>query len=85
MFNVSAADQSGTSFVDGCTYIGKLTEQNESSVQLEATMSCSRDGGKSQMDMPMFVLSSKGESASYELVEGEVVMWKYSVVIKPTP
>lgn len=84
-FKVSATDQSGTSFVDGCTYMGKLTKQNENSVQLEAIMSCSRDKANSQMDMPIFVLSSKGQSTSYELVEDETVMWKYAVEIKPIP
>ncbi|EGR0659920.1 hypothetical protein EYU44_18465 [Vibrio cholerae] len=84
-FKVSATDQSGTSFVDGCTYVGKLTEQNENSVQLEAIMSCSRDEADYQMDMPIFILSSKGQSASYELVEDEAVMWKYDIEIKPIP
>lgn len=69
--------------MDGCTYVGKLTEQNENSVRLEAIMSCSRDEADYQMDMPIFVLSSKGQSASYELVEDEAVMWKYAVEIKP--
>ncbi len=84
-FKVSATDQNGTSFVDGCTYVGKLTEQNENSVQLEAIMSCSRDEADYHMDMPIFVLSSKGQSASYELVEDEAVMWKYDIELKPIP
>ncbi|HHX8443211.1 TPA: hypothetical protein ACVO0G_004640 [Vibrio diabolicus] len=84
-FKVSTTDQSGTSFVDGCTYMGRLTEQDENSVQLEAIMSCSRDESDYQMDMPIFVLSSKGQSASYELVEDEAVMWRYAVEIKPIP
>ncbi|MGL5486857.1 MAG: hypothetical protein ACRDC6_11290 [Shewanella sp.] len=71
--------------VFGCTYIGKLTEQNENSVQLEAIMLCNRDDADYKMDMPIFVLSSKGQSASYELVEDEAVMWKYTVEIKPIP
>lgn len=84
-FNTSTDSQSGTSYVDGCTYKGKLTQQSENSVQLEAGMSCSDEETDYQMDMPIFVLSSEGQSASYELIEDKAVVWKYTVEIKLIP
>ena len=84
-FNVSEEEPSGTSYADGCEYRGTLTDINEGTIQLEAIMSCKNDSVDYQMDMPIFVLSSKGESASYELVEGEIVTWKYDVEVNPIP
>lgn len=84
-FKVSTNGQSGTSHVDGCTYKGKLTQQSENSIQLEAVMSCSDEETDYQMDMPIFVLSSEGQSASYELIEDKAVVWKYTVEIKLIP
>ncbi|MCV5902140.1 hypothetical protein OFN63_39195, partial [Escherichia coli] len=60
------------------------SEPSKNSIQLEATMSCNRDGATSRMEMPVFVLNSEGQSASYDLVENGVVMWKYSVEVKPS-
>ncbi|AGV16230.1 hypothetical protein N646_0397 [Vibrio alginolyticus NBRC 15630 = ATCC 17749] len=34
--------------------------------------------------MPVFVLNSEGQSASYDLVENGIVVWKYSVEVKPS-
>ena len=81
-FKVSADNQSGTSFVDDCTYKGQLSEQNEDVVQVTATMSCVRSGSNYSMDMPILIFNLKDQGASYALIEGEIVMWEYSVKVK---
>ncbi|HHF3101043.1 hypothetical protein R8269_05565 [Vibrio sp. Vb0667] len=83
-FEISSKGKSKTSFVDGCAYLGTLSEPSKNSIQLEATMSCNRDGATSRMEMPVFVLNSEAQSASYDLVENGIVMWKYSVEVKPS-
>ncbi|YCO05035.1 hypothetical protein ACB087_16230 [Vibrio sp. VNB-15] len=82
-FKVSSANQSGTSFVDGCTYKGQLTEQNEGVVQVTATVSCEREDSNYTMDMPILIFNLKDKGASYALIEGEVVMWEYAVQVTP--
>ncbi|ELA9081574.1 hypothetical protein ACKGLS_000414 [Vibrio alginolyticus] len=83
-FEVSTGG-SGTSFTDGCTYVGTLTEESKDSILLEAKMSCIKDDSSFRMDMPGFVLESEGQKASYELLEEDdgVVVWKYSVEVEP--
>jgi hypothetical protein len=84
-FEVSKTNRSGTSQVSGCTYLGKLTEQGDTSLLLEAKMSCVYEDGDSYMDMPIFVLSSKGDRSSMELGDDETEIWKYSVEVKMLP
>ncbi|WP_352296017.1 hypothetical protein [Pseudoalteromonas sp. 20-MNA-CIBAN-0454] len=84
-FDVSKTNKSGTSQVGGCTYLGKLTEQDGASLLLEGQMSCVYEDGNSYMDMPIFVLSSKGDRASMELGDDETETWKYSVEVKVLP
>lgn len=84
-FDVSKTNRSGTSQVGGCTYFGKLTEQDGASLLLEGKMSCVHEDGNSYMDMPIFFLSSKGDRASMELGDDETEIWKYSVEVKVLP
>jgi hypothetical protein len=84
-FEVSKANKSGTSQVGGCTYLGKLTEQDDASLLLEGQMSCVYENGDSTIDMPIFVLSSQGERASMTLGADESETWKYSVEVNVVP
>ncbi|MFA1563371.1 hypothetical protein [Aliivibrio fischeri] len=81
-FEIKIPDQEGTTYAGGCSYVGKLAVQDESNILLEAKMSCTHDDVESNLEMPTFVLSSKGDSASYELIDNDNVMWKYSVEVK---
>lgn len=83
MFIASSGDQIVSSFTNGCTYIGTLKKQDEKSVQLGATMTCSLDGIESQQHLPLFLLESKGATASYEILEGDTAIWIYTVKIRP--
>jgi hypothetical protein len=83
-FNVSTINKSGSSQVGGCTYLGKLTEQDGASLLLEGQMSCAHQDGNSYVDMPIFVLSAKGDRASIELGD-ETETWKYTVEVKALP
>ena len=84
-FEISKTNKSGISQTGGCTYLGKLKEQDDASLLLEGQMSCVYENGNSSMDMPIFVLSSKGERASVTLGDDETRAWKYSVEVKVVP
>ncbi|MFC1235639.1 hypothetical protein [Vibrio sp. F74] len=79
-FQIMEPEQIGTAYVDGCAYVGKLTVQDEESILLKADMSC--DDVDFSREMPIFVLSSKGERVSYELVGDDKIIWEYSVEVK---
>lgn len=84
-FDVLKANKSGSSRVDDCTYLGRLTEQDGASLLLEGQMSCAYADGNTHMDMPIFILSSKGDSASIALGDIEAGIWTYSVELKVRP
>ena len=80
-FQLSSGTKGGTSMVENCTYSGKLTTQEGTSLLLEGKVACISDQGESYYDTPAFILNSEGGEASMELGE-EAQTWKYSVEIK---
>lgn len=67
--------QTLTTSVDECSYTGTLSEDDDNTILLSATMSCTYESGSSYSEMPDFVLKHEGG-------DGETDMWTYSVTVK---
>ncbi|CAH6932593.1 hypothetical protein JC606_15880 [Vibrio sp. IB15] len=74
--------QTLTTSVDECSYTGTLSEDDDNTILLSATMSCTYESGSSYSEMPDFVLKHEGGEASMSFGDGETDMWTYSVTVK---
>ncbi|MEZ9548054.1 hypothetical protein CWO17_20790 [Vibrio sp. 10N.286.45.A3] len=74
--------QTLTTSVDECSYTGTLSEDDDNTILLSATMSCTYESGSSYNEMPDFVLKHEGGEASMSFGDGETDMWTYSVTVK---
>ncbi|CAH6803894.1 conserved exported hypothetical protein [Vibrio chagasii] len=74
--------QTLTTSVDECSYTGTLSEGDENTILLSATMSCTYESGSSYSEMPDFVLKYEGGEASMSFGDGESDVWTYSVKVK---
>ncbi|WP_077285257.1 hypothetical protein [Cognaticolwellia aestuarii] len=81
-FEILSFGHKGTTQTGDCTYSGMISQEDETAILLEGQMSCINEDGESYMDMPEFVLSTEGGSASIELGDDEADMWKYTVEVK---
>ena len=74
--------QTLTTSVDECSYTGTLSEDDDNTILLSATMSCTNESGSSYSEMPDFALKPEGGEASMSFGDGETDMWTYSVTVK---
>ncbi|CAH6920696.1 hypothetical protein VCHA34P116_30174 [Vibrio chagasii] len=74
--------QTLTTSVDECSYTGTLSEDDDNTILLSATMSCTYESGSSYSEMPDFVLKHEGGEASMSFGDGDTDMWTYSVTVK---
>lgn len=74
--------QTLTTSVDECSYTGTLSEDDDNTILLSATMSCTYESGSSYSEMPDFVLKHEGGEASMSFGDGETDMWTHSVTVK---
>ncbi|ROR26887.1 hypothetical protein FB440_113161 [Vibrio crassostreae] len=74
--------QTLTTSVDECSYTGTLSQHDDDTILLSATMSCTNDSGASYSEMPDFMLKHEGGEASMSFGDGETDVWTYSVTVK---
>lgn len=74
--------QTLTTSVDECSYTGTLSEDDDNTILLSATMSCTYESGSSYSEMPVLVLKYEGGEASMSFGDGETDVWTYSVTVK---